>query len=265
MKRLLALLLCMMLTLPALAKAAPTYTEGDVDSTIQGKAILFEGTGNMLIVPSSSNPIPVSNTPSGTQDINLTQIGGATVDVGSGTGGSATLRIIPDTASAIQCNAGTNLNTSSLALDTSVDGIEGLITTLDAVVDTISSAIADLVLGLVGPANPTDFDSYTSVAINLTTGANQVLVSSAANKQIWVYSVSLLCGDADGQTFSFQDEDDTQLNGIQEVSQYGGLVRPGSGNFNMPIWKLGTDKDLEIDITGGDCDGDLQYAIVDVS
>lgn len=38
------------------------YTEGDTDTTITGTAMLFEGAGNTLMVPSSTNPIPVAGT-----------------------------------------------------------------------------------------------------------------------------------------------------------------------------------------------------------
>lgn len=116
---------------------------------------------------------------------------------------------------------------------------------------------------LEGPGNPV-IDSYATVAINLTTGANQVLVSSAADKQIWVYGYAFTVGDAAGQTVSLQDEDDTALTGIMEFAQYGGISVPPSGNFAMPVFKLATDKDLEIDITGGDVDGWLSFAIVSV-
>jgi len=114
-----------------------------------------------------------------------------------------------------------------------------------------------------GPGAP-NIDSYTHYAFNLTTGADQVLVSSAADKQIWVYGFGISCGDADGQTVSFQDEDDTAITGVMEFAQYGGMAVSPSGNFAMPIWKLGTDKDLEVDITGGDVDGFITYAIVSV-
>jgi len=110
----------------------------------------------------------------------------------------------------------------------------------------------------------TAFDSYTQVAIALTTGANQVLVSSAASKQIWVYGYAFTCGDADGQTVQLEDEDDVDITGIMEFAQYGGIAVSPSGNFEMPVFKLGTDKDLEIDITGGDVDGWLTYALVSV-
>ncbi len=116
-----------------------------------------------------------------------------------------------------------------------------------------------------GPAEPgTAIDSYTHTAINLTTGANQVLASSAPSKQIWVYGYAFSCGDADGQTVSLQDEDDAALTGIMEFAQYGGISVPPSGNFSMPIFKLGTDKDLEVDITGGDVDGWIAYAVLSV-
>jgi hypothetical protein len=114
-----------------------------------------------------------------------------------------------------------------------------------------------------GPGNPV-IDSYATIAINLTTGADQVLVASAANKQIWVYGYAFTVGDAAGQTVSLQDEDNAALTGIMEFAQYGGICVPPSGNFAMPVFKLATDKDLEVDITGGDVDGWLAYAIVAV-
>ena len=114
-----------------------------------------------------------------------------------------------------------------------------------------------------GPGAPT-IDSYQHIAINLTTGDNQVLVASDASKQIWVYGYGFTVGDADGQTVSLQDEDDNAVTGIMEFAQYGGISVPPSGNFAMPVFKLATDKDLEVDITGGDVDGWLCYAIVSV-
>jgi hypothetical protein len=116
---------------------------------------------------------------------------------------------------------------------------------------------------ILGPGNPV-IDSYQHRAINLTTGADQLLVSSAAGKQIWVYGYGLTVGTAAGQSVSLQDEDDTPVTGIMTFAQYGGIAVPPSGNFAMPIFKLATDKDLEVDITDGDVDGWLAYAIVSV-
>jgi len=130
--------------------------------------------------------------------------------------------------------------------------------------DTIITAVQlidDIVGALKGPGSPT-IDSYANVAINLAAGANQVLVSSAANKQIWVYGYTIIANVAG--TVSFQDEDDTAISGIMPIDAKGGIARNPSGNFAMPIWKLATDKDLEIDIVTSEIDGDLQYAIVSV-
>ncbi|OGI06375.1 MAG: hypothetical protein A3F80_01015 [Candidatus Melainabacteria bacterium RIFCSPLOWO2_12_FULL_35_11] len=77
---------------------------------------------------------------SGNTSTNISQIGGNTVDLGSGTGGLATLRIIPDTASEITCNAGTDLNTSMLALDTSVDGVENSLSNIDSEIGSLLDA-----------------------------------------------------------------------------------------------------------------------------
>lgn len=124
-------------------------------------------------------------------------------------------------------------------------------------------SLANIEKSIKGVGSPV-VDTYSHVAINLTTGADQVLVSSAASKQIWVYGYGFTCGDADGQTVSLQDEDNTAITGIMEFSQYGGIAVSPSGNFAMPLFKLATNKDLEVDITGGDVDGWLTYAIVSV-
>ena len=116
---------------------------------------------------------------------------------------------------------------------------------------------------LNGPAAPT-IDSYTNIAINLTTGADQSLVAApGASKQIWVYGVGFSC-DTAATTVSFQDEDDTAISGVMSFAQYGGLNSAPAGNFAMPMWKVATNKALEVDITTGDVDGWLAYGIVSV-
>lgn len=114
-----------------------------------------------------------------------------------------------------------------------------------------------------GPGQPgTAVDSYTHAAINLNAGANQVLVSSAANKQIWVYGIGFTVNVAG--TVSFQDEDDTAITGIMNFAASSGMAIPPSGNFSMPIWKLATDKDLEVDVVTSELDGWIDYAILSV-
>lgn len=114
---------------------------------------------------------------------------------------------------------------------------------------------------LNGPGAPT-IDSYTHKSINLTAAANQVLVSSAANKQIWVYGICLVVNVAG--SCSLQDEDDTAITGIMPFDANSGIAIAPSGNFAMPLFKLATDKDLEIDVVTSEVDGWLDYAIVSV-
>jgi nucleoid DNA-binding protein len=115
---------------------------------------------------------------------------------------------------------------------------------------------------LQGDGNPT-IDSITHASINVAAGAsNSVLVSSAANKQIWVYSIMLTANVAG--TVSIQDEDDTAITGVVQLGATGGYSVSPSGNFAMPIWKLGTDKDLEMDTVTCEVDGFLTYALVSV-
>ena len=114
---------------------------------------------------------------------------------------------------------------------------------------------------IVGAGDPT-IDSYTHASINLNAAANQVLASSAANKQIWVYGFGFTLSVAG--SVSFQDESDTAITGIMLFAANSGMAVPLSGNFAMPVWKLGTDKDLEVDIVDASVDGWIDYAIVSV-
>jgi hypothetical protein len=104
-----------------------------------------------------------------------------------------------------------------------------------------------------------------SAAINLTTGAAQTLVAApGANKQIWVYGLAIVVGTADGQTIAFGDSTPTAKTGVMVFKQNGGISISPSSNFAMPIFKCATNKALTIDITAGDADGILYYAIVSV-
>ena len=211
------------------------------------------------------------------------------LDIGAGNAGSETIRVSLSTddvnTASMAADLGTiDTDTSSMSTDLGtiaaavstemqVDVVAALPAGTNAIgklaansgVDIGDVDVTSVPRSIMGPAEPgTAVDSYTQKAINLTTAANQVLVSSAASKQIWVYGYMFTCGDADGQTVSFQDEDDTALSGIMEFAQYGGASVAPSGNFSMPIWKLATNKDLEVDITGGDVDGWITYAILSV-
>ena len=126
---------------------------------------------------------------------------------------------------------------------------------------TAAQLIDNIVPSIIGPAAPT-IDSYTHASFNLAAAADQVLVSSAANKQIWVYGIGFSVNVAG--TVSFQDEDNVAITGVMQIGATGGMVVSPSGNFSMPIWKLGTDKDLEVDVVTSELDGWLSYAIVSV-
>lgn len=114
-----------------------------------------------------------------------------------------------------------------------------------------------------GPANPT-IDSYTQVALSEDVGANNVVIAApGANKQIWVYGIVFVC-DTAATSVTFQDEDDTAISGTMLFAQYGGLSHSPAGNFSMPLWKVPTNKALEVDLVTGDIDGWISYAIVSV-
>jgi hypothetical protein len=116
-----------------------------------------------------------------------------------------------------------------------------------------------LTLPAEGIAQPT-VDSYTHASINLSAGANQPLVSSSASHQIWVYGFGFVVSVAG--TVSFQDEDDLAISGVMPFAANSGMAVPPSGNFAMPVWKLATDKDLEVDLVTCAITGWIDWALV---
>ena len=116
---------------------------------------------------------------------------------------------------------------------------------------------------LNGPAEPT-IDSYTQAVLSADVGANNVVVASpGASKQIWVYGIAFTV-DTFGTSVTFQDEDDTAITGTMLFGQYGGMSVSPSGNFAQPLWKVATNKALEVDLVTGDIDGTITYAVVSV-
>lgn len=111
-----------------------------------------------------------------------------------------------------------------------------------------------------GAALP-NIDSYEPISINLAAGANQELVAApGAGKQIWVYGYQLTVNTAG--SISFQDSDDSPKSGIMPLDK--GIAVPPSGNFAMPLFKVATNKALEIDVVTCEVDGTLQYGIISV-
>lgn len=105
-------------------------------------------------------------------------------------------------------------------------------------------------------------DSYQNASISLSAGTDQVIVNSAADKQIWVYGFQIMTSAAG--TVAFQDSDNTAITGAMTFGDTGGVVVSPSGNFAMPIWKVATGLNLEIDAVTANVTGWISYAIVSV-
>jgi hypothetical protein len=211
-------------------------------------------------------------------NVNIVNFGGS-VDEGAGNSSAGTLRVVvaTDDVNSAAIKVATELIDDAVFVDDAdwtdttskhmnVGGV------YQSVPQTVTDGdVAPLSLNINGATRITtaggvltipNVDSYTHLAINLAAAADQVLVSSAANKQIWVYAVGFVVNAAG--TVSFQDEDNVAITGVMPFAANSGLGIPPSGNFAMPIWKLGTDKDLEVDIVTSELDGFLDYAIVSV-
>ena len=197
---------------------------------------------------------------------NITQVNGETIDVGAGTEAAAIRVTLPtDGTGVVKLGAGT-AEIGKLAAGTAVIGHVIVDTTSTTAVTSGTAANckveATIVNASINGAGAPTIDSYQSYTITAKTGADQVIVSSAANKQIWVYGFGFT-GSIAG-TVAFQDEDNTVHTGPMNIDIKGGMVVAPSGNFAMPIFKLATDKDLELDIVTTTIDGWVCAAIVSV-
>lgn len=205
-----------------------------------GAMEFYEETSAKYVSPSATNPLPVSATLNvGDIEIGAVEIKDATTDTRATVGANGLY--VHVRASALPTGAATSA--------------------LQETGNTYLDGINDSLLSLSGAGSPM-IDSYQTATITSKTGANQLIVSSAADKQIWVYGFGF-SGTVAG-TVAFQDEDDTVLTGAMNIADTGGFVSSPSGNFAMPLFKLATNKDLEMDIVTTTINGWVAYAIVSV-
>lgn len=115
------------------------YTEGDVDATITGVAMMWEDAADTLSTISSSNPLPVDGS-------GVTQ---------------------PVSAASLPLPTGASTSANQTTIIGHVDGIEGLLTTIDADTSTIAGAVSgtEMQVDVVTSALP----SGASTSANQTT------------------------------------------------------------------------------------------------
>lgn len=138
------------------SSSSTQYTEGDTDATITGTACMMEGAANALVACQG------------------TAADGLLVNLGANN----------DVSGTVTCNAGTNLNTSALSTsakqDTIIghlDGVEALLTTIDADV----ANIADTVLGTELQVDVLTLPAVTgSVTCNAGTNLNTSALATEA-------------------------------------------------------------------------------------
>jgi len=178
-----------------------TATDGDVVVKIS------DGTDTALVT--AGGRLQVEATASGTGDVNLIQIGGNSVDVGSGTGGSATQRVDIDTATVLSIDD----NGSTLSIDDGAGSItvddggtplqvtfEGAIGTLFSEAPQTSASLAagatvridtaditnttgKLLYVMVASAQPIRVDVGTTVAASFT--AAEIYMQEAYGSEPW--------------------------------------------------------------------------------
>jgi len=167
------------------SSANTEYTEGDTDATITGIAIMWEDTSNTLRAVSAAKPLPVEQQGAITET-NSAAIKTAVEKIDDAISGSEMqVDIVSDGA-----GLATAANQSTIIGH--VDGIEGLLTTIDADTSTLSGAISgsemqvDIVGSLpagtntIGKLAANDGVDIGDVSINNTVTVNSELPSAVA-------------------------------------------------------------------------------------
>jgi hypothetical protein len=146
------------------------YTEGDTDASITGTAVMWEDTADTLRSVSAAKPLPVS-------DANVSQESGGNLDTIAGDTTSIDGKITACNTGAIAgtvtANAGTNLNTSALALESggNLDTIAGDTTSIDGKITACNTgAIAGTVTANAGT-------NLNTSALALESGGNLDTIS----------------------------------------------------------------------------------------
>lgn len=198
------------------------YTEGDTDATITGTAILWEDATNTLKSVNASDPLPVNVVAGSTSGTEYTE--GDTDATISGVAlmwedAADTLRAISATkplpvdlgsnndvtitSGSITANAGTNLNTSALALESggNLDTIAGDTTSIDGKITACNTGAitisAELPAGTnnIGKVVPsdgtTDLKLPTSVVVEQGASALTLLAAGGASNYYRIFLLTI--------------------------------------------------------------------------
>lgn len=151
---------------------ASVGTNGVTAPSSSTEIAFINSSGNLQPV-SPSNPLPVDiHFDTVVVGENLAQVNGQTVNVGTGASGSGTQRVAVASDSSITANAGTNLNTSALALETG-GNLAAINTKTPALGQALAAASAPVVLPAtqitaLTPPTTVTVQQSTASALNAT-------------------------------------------------------------------------------------------------
>lgn len=169
------------------------YTEGaSTPATPTGTLPVFDNAGTIAAV-SDTTPLPVlvpgvateatlvsiSTAVSGTLNTNTSQINGSTTEANNGPAGQGTLRvtIADDSSGIITANAGTNLNTSALALESG--GNLATIAGKDFATQTTLAAINAKLVSGTDIGDVTINNASGAAAVNIQDGGNSITIDGS--------------------------------------------------------------------------------------
>lgn len=275
------------------------YDTGAGTQTMTMFGMALPASGGAVAGGTSSNPVRIDPTGVTTQPVsvaslpalpahqstNVDQWNGTTVDTNSGNKSAGTVRVViatdqPSLSNALSvsqsgswtvtANAGTNLNTSALALDTSVNGI------LLSQASTTSGQKGPLIQGAVTTNAPTYVTAQTSPLSLDTTGllrvslkdtptnTNNLNVALAASSATVTVSASGNFNNATvGSTGSAVPASATYV-GANKSGNLTGLSLDGSGNLNVNV-AAGSSGNAAASATGSAVPASADYLGINVA
>lgn len=234
------------------------YTEGDTDATITGTAIMWEDAANTLTPVSSAKPLPVSATidttglATTTTDTNTGTIAGDTTSIDAkipALGQALAAASVPVVLTAAQITtltppaAITGFATSAKQ-DTiigHVDGIEALLTTIDADTSNISTKIDTLAGAVAGTEVQVDVLTMPTTTVTATNldirDLSSVSDSVTADTELTTADLDTGAG-----------TDTRAVVGLVGSKSGGGELIPGSATDGLLV-NLGTNNDVVVTAT----------------
>lgn len=107
---------------------------------------------------------------------------------------------------------------------------------------------ATLPAAVIGPGSPS-ISSYNCLSVGVSETDPTVYIEGIPGEQVWIYGLSLLCGDDESLIIKSTENGDVL---IAYLNAGVGFVLPPAGNFAMPWYKLPTSAGMTFNSAAGE-------------